>query len=472
MVDGDGADDDPGGGRGRREGGRETIFAVASGAGKAGVAVVRVSGPGALSAVIGLTGSLPPPRRAVVRTLRRGEDGAPIDRGLVVTFPAPSSFTGEDMAEFHLHGGRAVVAATLAGLAGLAGFRLAKPGEFARRAFDAGKLDLSEVEGLADLIDAETEAQRAQAMRQASGGLRVVVEGWRDRLVGAMALVEAAIDFSDEADVADDAVARAEADAAALMAEITAELARGHSAEIVRDGLRVVLTGPPNVGKSSLINALARRDVAIVSAEPGTTRDVLEVRLDIGGYAVVVSDTAGLRTAEGAIEAEGIRRTRQAMSAADVVVVVGAPDVAMPDARRDAIGPEHGAGGSPRLIRVRNKADLGVGTDVSGPVADTSALAVSARTGAGIDRLLAALGMHARDLAGHEEPGVVTQARQREVVSSALGELNSFVAERELPIEVRAEALRRAAAALARISGRVDVEDVLDQVFGRFCIGK
>jgi len=285
------------------------IFALSSAPGRAGVAVIRLSGTGAADVVRALTGhELPAPRRAVLRRLQDPRSGDLIDRGLVLWMPAPASFTGEDCAEFHVHGGPAVTQAMLAALGSLSECRPAEAGEFARRAFEAGKMDVTEAEGLADLIEAETDAQRKQALRQASGGLSGLAEAWREELIAIMALVEAAIDFSDEGDVAEDAIAQAEARAAVLEAELRNQLEDGHRGEILRDGYRVALLGPPNAGKSTLLNAMARREVAIVSSQPGTTRDVIEVRLNLNGRTVVVTDTAGLREAAGEIEREGMRR--------------------------------------------------------------------------------------------------------------------------------------------------------------------
>ncbi len=277
-----------------------TIFALSSGQGRAGVAVVRVSGPGTAAAVTAIAGGLPAPRRASLRRLRAPETGETLDRALVLWLPGPTSFTGDDMAEFHVHGGRAVLAGLLEALGRLPGFRPATPGEFTRRAFEAGKLDLTEAEGLADLIDAETEAQRRQALRQASGAARLLYDGWRSDIIRAMAAIETALDFSDEADVPEAAHAAALPVAEALETAISRHLADGRRGEILRDGLHVVIAGPPNAGKSSLLNALAGRDAAIVSHEPGTTRDVIDVRLDLGGYPLILSDTAGIREAPGA----------------------------------------------------------------------------------------------------------------------------------------------------------------------------
>ena len=267
-----------------------------------------------------MAGGIPEPRHAVLRTLRHPHSGHRLDQALVLYFKSPASETGEDLAELQTHGGRAVLAAVLDALAAISGCRLAEPGEFVRRAFTNGKLDLTQAEGLADLIDAETEGQRRQALAQASGALARLYEGWRAEIIAASALVEAAIDFSDEADVSERAVEQAEVKASSLLKQLSSHLADGHRGEILRDGFRIVLAGPPNVGKSSLLNALAKREAAIVSAEAGTTRDVIEVRLDLGGLPAVISDTAGIREATSSIEAEGIRRTLAQTRSADLVL--------------------------------------------------------------------------------------------------------------------------------------------------------
>ena len=296
----------------------DTIFALSSGPPPAGVAVIRISGPKARFGLETLIGSVPQPRSATLA--RIGMAGDPIDRGLVLFFPAPASFTGEDVAEFHVHGGRAVVVAVMQVMTELDGFRPAEAGEFTRRAFLNRKLDLTEVEGLADLVAAETEAQRRQALRLAGGELRSRVEGWRERLIRARAWVEAELDFADEADVPPEAGARAMEDVSAISREIDAALDDDHRGERLREGAEIVVLGPPNAGKSSLINALARREVAIVTPEPGTTRDLVEVRLDLGGYPVTLVDTAGLRETTGLVEQEGIRRARARASQADMVL--------------------------------------------------------------------------------------------------------------------------------------------------------
>jgi tRNA modification GTPase len=478
----------------------DTIFALSSGHGRAGVAVIRISGPMAGVVLERMAAPKPKPRFAAFRTIANPQTAEVLDQALVLWFPAPKSETGEDMAELQIHGGRAVIAGVLDAIGSIAGCRPAEPGEFARRAFENGKLDLTGVEGLADLIDAETAAQRRQALRQAEGALARLYDGWRRRLIEAMALLEAAIDFSDEGDVAYDAEAIARANAAALRDAIAAHLDDGHRGELVRDGFQVVLAGAPNAGKSSLLNALARRDVAIVSDEAGTTRDIIEVKLDLEGLPVVVSDTAGIREASGKVEQEGIRRALQRARQADLVVwlidatagpstLAGAADLANPvvslsnhglpgdpavlrQAQDGSIESEDGArpdGDGARTLLVLSTADL-VAADRRPPL--QGAIAVSAVTGQGIDVLTGMLAAAARARIGAEEAPALTQARHRHHLEQCLASLRASLAQPTGDTELAAEDLRRAADALGRLTGAVDVEDVLDEVFGRFCIGK
>ena len=438
-----------------------TIFALSSAPGRAGVAVVRVSGPRAGTVLDLMAPPRPSPRYAAARHIAHPVTGERLDQSLVLWLPGPKSFTGEDVVELHLHGGRAVIKAVLGALAAMPGCRLAEAGEFARRAYDNGKIDLAEAEGLADLIDAETEAQRRQALRQAEGGLSALTEDWRSRLIAASALVEAAIDFSDEADVSAGAYAEARRLAAELETAIARHLDDGHRGEILRESFDVVLAGAPNVGKSSLLNVLARREAAIVSAEAGTTRDVIEVRLDLEGLPVVVSDTAGLRAATGEVEREGIRRTLARAHRADLVLWLS-------DVRAPQPIPGELQATADRALLVRNKVDLLDGK--APPLGD--ALLISARTGEGIDALARRLAAIARERIGEREEPLVTQARHRQQLELCHSALRAFRERDAEAIELRAEDLRQAATALGRITGRVDVEDVLDQVFGRFCIGK
>lgn len=433
-----------------------TIFALASGAGRAAVAVLRISGPGSAAVVQALAGRLPPPRHASLRRLRNAA-GEVLDQALVLWFPAPGSYTGEDSAELHLHGGPAVVAAVAEALVAT-GARPAEPGEFTRRAFLHGKLDLTGAEGIADLIEAETEAQRRQALRQAGGALSRLYAGWAERLTRLLARQEAFIEFEDE-DLPGDLDARVAADAAALAAELTAHLQDGGRGERLRDGLAFAIIGAPNAGKSSLLNALAGREAAIVSARAGTTRDVVEVRLALGGVPVTLADTAGLREAGDEIEAEGIRRARQRAGEAALVLALFACD-APPDAETLAALP-------PDALVIASKADLGV---VPRTIAGRPPLVLSVRTGAGVEALRARLAEEAARLAGLTTAAAITRPRHRAAVQEALHWL-SVLADAPMP-ELRAEALRAAVSALGRITGRVGVEQVLDLVFGEFCIGK
>ena len=440
----------------------KTIYALSSGHGRAGVAVIRISGPAAGTILDAMAPPRPKPRFAAFRRVLDPATSELIDHGLALWFPGPKSETGEDMAELQVHGGRAVIQAVFDGIAKIEDCRMARPGEFTRRAFENGKIDLTGIEGLADLIDAETAAQRRQALRQTEGALGKLYGGWRRRLVDVTALLEAAIDFSDEADVAGDAVGKARTEAESLHAEISRHLDDRHRGEVIRDGFRVVLAGLPNVGKSSLLNALARRDIAIVSEEAGTTRDVIEVKLDLEGLPVVVSDTAGLRAATGEVEREGIRRTLSRAHRADLLLWLS--DARAPDALPGELE-EFAA----RALVVLNKVDLLEG---KAPPLAHDAVLISARAGEGIDALARRLAAIARERIGEREEPLITQARHRQQLELCHAALQAFREGDAEAIELRAEDLRQAATALGRITGRVDVEDVLDQVFGRFCIGK
>jgi tRNA modification GTPase len=409
-----------------------------------------------------LAGGLPPPRVAQRRRLVDPHSAEVLDEGLILWFPAPRSATGEDVAELHLHGSRAVLAAVMQALARL-GLRLAEPGEFTRRAFLNGKLDLLQAEAVADLAAAETEAQRRQAMRQLGGELGEVYRGWRDRLTRILAHFEAAIDFPDE-DLPPEIEDRILGETEALVAEIERHLADGHRGERLRDGIDVAILGPPNAGKSSLLNRIARRDAAITSPVPGTTRDVIEVAIDLGGYPIVLADTAGLRDSADAIEQEGKRRAVQRAEKAEIRLFVF--DIAH---RADAAGASAWPGAD--TILVANKIDLvpAADTDLSPPALPVSALPISALTGEGIDKLLTLLGERVAQTYRIEAP-VLTRARHRQALEEAVASLRrSFSA--ALP-ELRAEDLRLALRSLGRITGAVDVEDLLDVIFRDFCIGK
>jgi len=453
---------------------RPTIFALSSGRPPAAIAVVRVSGPKARLALEKLAGRMPQPRQAALARVRDPGSGDVIDEALALWFPAPHSETGEDVAELQLHGGHAVVSAVLDALATIEGCRLAEPGEFTRRAFENGKLDLTEVEGLADLIAAETPAQRRQAFRQLKGLIGDRAEAWRRRLIEALALVEARIDFSDEADVPEDLIGPAVHAAQQLRDEIAAALADGGRGERLRDGLVVAIAGPPNAGKSTLLNRLARREAAIVSPYAGTTRDIIEVHLDLDGYPVMLLDTAGIRDSDEPVEQEGVRRARQRAAEADLVLWV--TDLSVGDRWGD---PLTHASEAQAIWLIGNKADLVETKPCVGEPSQQGAYqfccAISAATGSGICLLIERLNAFAKGYFSSVEAGIVTRARHRGLLNDTLAALDHALAEhgrgggRE---EVIAEELRAAATALGRLTGRVDVEDILDVIFRDFCIGK
>jgi tRNA modification GTPase len=447
---------------------RFTIFALSSGRPPAAIAVVRVSGPAARAALEKLIGRVPEPRKAALVRVRNPATGEAIDEALALWFPAPHSETGEDIAELQLHGGHAVVAGVLDALGAIDGCRLAEPGEFTRRAFENGRLDLTAVEGLADLIAAETPAQRRQAFRQLKGLIGDRAEAWRRRLIEALALVEARIDFSDEADVPEDLIGPALRAAQQLRDEIAAVLADGQRGERLRDGLVVAIAGPPNAGKSTLLNRLARREAAIVSPFAGTTRDIIEVHLDLGGFPVTLLDTAGIRDGAEPVEQEGVRRARERTSAADLVLWV---------IDRSAGGPAAGAP-SDLLAKsvvwtVRNKSDLLVdNSSAGGDKSETEfSYLISASNGAGVEALVTALAGFARDYFPGGESGIVTRARHRSALEQTVRALDRALTQRSRE-ELIAEELRAAATTLGRLTGRVDVEDILDVIFRDFCIGK
>jgi tRNA modification GTPase len=459
----------------------QTIFALSSGRPPSAISIVRVSGPQAAAALTQFAGKIPAPRMAA-RALLRGRDRQPIDDAVVLWFPGPASATGEDVAEFHVHGGRAVLAALFAALSDFDQVRAAEPGEFTRRAFENGKLDLTEAEGLDDLIHADTDRQRRQALRQLKGLLGDRARDWRAQVIEASALIEAGIDFSDEADVPAELIAPALKKISTLLGEIQQALtSQGHS-ERLREGLVVAIAGPPNVGKSTLMNQLARREVAIVSPHAGTTRDVIEVQLDLDGYPVTVIDTAGIRETDDPVEQEGVRRALARAAEADLVLwLVDARDEKNLEKslERDA---------APAWV-VRNKIDLdavesdapGLRLDAadSGHPAAVSAQAlhhadfeISASRGDGIRELIAAMIAFAQDYFGAGEGGLISRERQRKLLQETAASLQrslSAIGEGE---ELAAEELRMAARSLGRLLGRVDVEDVLDVIFREFCIGK
>lgn len=441
----------------------DTIVAPASGASVAAIAVLRISGPRARDVLDALCGGAPPPRHASLRAIGPAQE-PPLDHGLVLWFEGPASFTGEDMAELHVHGSRAVIRSVIDAVLALPGTRLAEPGEFARRAFENGKLDLTEVEGLADLINAETEAQRRQALAQAEGSLRALYEGWRAELVRAQALIEAGLDFADEGDVIADVTAKADPIVASLRTAIGRHLS-DRSGERLRDGLKVVITGAPNAGKSSLLNALAKRDVAIVSEEAGTTRDVIEVHLDLGGVPVMLIDTAGLREAEGKVEAEGIRRAMARAGDADLVLWVVDATAPQWDAPTGLAPCKAGLAAPP--IAILNKIDL-----APSERAGRDCLKVSAKTGEGIEHLVEMLAGKAALATGSGAGGpLLTRTRHRVELEAADAALGRY-GDPTLAPEFKAEELRIAAHHLGRLTGTIGVEEVLGAIFAEFCIGK
>jgi tRNA modification GTPase len=450
---------------------RDTIFALSSGRPPAAIAVIRISGPRARVALEQLIGRVPQPRRASLARVRDPKTRAIIDEALALWFPAPNSETGEDMAELQVHGGRAVIAAVLAVLAKVAGLRHAEAGEFTRRAFENGRMDLTAVEGLADLVAAETEAQRRQAYQHLKGLLGDRAETWRQRLIEALALVEAGIDFSDEDDVPKDMMARS-LELIRPLAEEISNAGTGQG-ERLREGLRVAIAGPPNAGKSTLFNRLARREAAIVSPFPGTTRDVLELHLDLGGYPVTVLDTAGIRETNDPVEREGVRRASEQAAGANLVLwVVDAAASECQTPRLPAIKVESGS----IAWLVVNKMDL-VAEETQRRIEsrfDTKKVVnfVSSKTGAGVDELVNAIARFAERFFT-PEPALVTRERQRahlkETVLALQGAQRAAQDGRE---EIMAEQLRLATRALGKLLGRVDVEDVLDVIFRDFCIGK
>jgi tRNA modification GTPase len=454
----------------------QTIFALSSGRPPSAIAMVRVSGSEAATVVIALAGKMPMPRKAT-RALLHDANGQPIDDSVVLWFPGPASATGEDVAEFHVHGGRAVLVAVFAALAAFENVRAAEPGEFTRRAFENGKLDLTEAEGLDDLIHADTDRQRRQALRQLKGLLGDRARSWRQEIIEAAALIEAGIDFSDEDDVPAELIEPALARIRALSDEIAEVLAAQGRSERLREGLVVAIAGPPNVGKSTLMNQLARREVAIVSPHAGTTRDVIEIQLDLDGYPVTVIDTAGIRATDDPVEQEGVRRARARAAEADLVLW-------MTDAQHGEDRPE----GTAPTWRIRNKIDLDtVDAGAGGPMNDAAAagplaypkperdgagFSISASRGDGIGELIVALISYARDYFGSDEGNLIGRERQRKLLQQTADSLRRSMGSISSGEELAAEDLRMAAYSLGRLLGRVDVEDILDVIFREFCIGK
>jgi tRNA modification GTPase len=440
----------------------QTIFALSSGRPPSAIAIVRVSGSQASTVLTRLAGKTPAPR-IVTRVLLRDVVSQPIDDALVLWFPGPASATGEDVAEFHVHGGRAVLASVFAALSSVENVRPAEPGEFTRRAFENGKLDLTEAEGLDDLIHADTDRQRRQALRQLRGLLGDKARHWREQIIEASALIEAGIDFSDEGDVPAELIAPALERIKRLLGEIQDVLDASGRSERLRDGLVVAISGPPNVGKSTLMNQLARREVAIVSPHAGTTRDVIEVQLDLDGYPVTVIDTAGIRETDDPVEQEGVRRARARAAEADLVLWLA-------DTESDGIAHEDTA----PVWLVRNKIDLGadgVGS-IGSDKAEIKEFRISARRGDGVAELVGAMVAFAQDYFGANEGGLISRERQRKLLEETVGALQRSAEMIDSGEEFAAEDLRMAASSLGRLLGRVDVEDILDVIFREFCIGK
>jgi tRNA modification GTPase len=442
----------------------QTIFALSSGRPPNAISVVRVSGAHAGAVLTSLAGRIPLPRMAT-HTLIHDVNQRPIDDAVVLWFPGPKSATGEDVAEFHVHGGRAVLSALFAALSSFENTRAAEPGEFSRRAFENGKLDLTEAEGLDDLIHADTDRQRRQALRQLKGLLGDKARGWRAQIIEASALIEAGIDFSDEGDVPTELIAPALAKIKALHEEIEEVLAAQGRSERLRDGLVVAIAGPPNVGKSTLMNQLARREVAIVSPHAGTTRDVIEVQLDLDGYPVTLIDTAGIRETNDPVEQEGVRRARARAAEADLVLWLVEDD-----------SHERAVQGAAPVWMVRNKIDLDALKPHAAGMGQTwgsQKFEISAVRGDGLQELMAALVGHAENVFGSDEGGLISRERQRTLLrETAISLQRSIDAAGGKGEELVAEDLRAAAQSLGRLLGRVDVEDILDKIFREFCIGK
>ncbi|GLS17257.1 tRNA modification GTPase MnmE [Labrys miyagiensis] len=433
----------------------DTIVALASGVGRAGVAVIRISGPGVRFGLETIAGGVPEVRKASLRRLKAPESGEILDEALVLFFEAPASFTGEDVAEFHVHGGRAIIAGVIDALTALPGFRPAERGEYTRRAVANGRMDLTAAEGIADLVEAETGSQRRQALRQAGGALERAAAAWRERLARMLALIEAEIDFPDEEDVPA-LFAEVRRRAGALLAEIDTALAGAQSGERLREGAVMVIAGPPNAGKSTLLNALAQRDVAIVSPIAGTTRDTLEVHLDLHGYPVTLIDTAGLRETQDVVETMGVERARASLERADLVIWLEAEDAR---GERPSL--------SASVLRVATKRDEG-----GEPPAGLD-LALSAKTGAGMSSLLSRLEQIARDALEGGESALVTRVRHRRELETIAHHLSLVCsADEATPVEFVAEDLRLAVRAIGRLTGQVDIDEIYDVIFREFCIGK
>ncbi|XP_041791797.1 tRNA modification GTPase GTPBP3, mitochondrial isoform X2 [Chelmon rostratus] len=471
----------------------DTIFALSSGHGRCGVAVVRASGPASVTALrcmAGLTRSLPPPRTALLRSITDPQSKEVLDRGLVLWFPAPHSFTGEDSVEFHIHGGPAVITAVLHALGSVPGMRPAEAGEFTRRAFQAGKLGLTEVEGLGDLIHAETEAQRRQALRQMSGELGRLYQNWSHRLKQCLAHVEAFIDFSEDELIEDGVLSQVDRRVCDLQAEMERHLKDERRGERLRSGVQVVIAGATNAGKSSLLNTLCQRPAAIVSPIAGTTRDVVETALDIGGFPVLLSDTAGLRDSPDLVEREGVRRARERVEQADLTLVVvdcshlpsdAQQAAAFLQRRLSSVLPSQEQPETDRSLLVLNKIDLlpqeqrlKLDRELSRVSGLPPVCLISCHTNEGLQDFLTVLHSSVKTLCGDPLSGAptLTQARHRAHLQQCLAALAQYQRYRNIDLALAAEGVRLGLTNLGRITGRVGVEEILDIIFKDFCIGK
>lgn len=442
----------------------DTIFALSSGHPPAGIAVVRISGPKTQPVLETICAKAPLGREPVLTKIQHPVTNDVLDEALVLLFAAPASYTGEDVAELHLHGGRAVVKAIIETLADFDDLRLAEPGEFTRRAFESGKLDLTAVEGISDLISADTEHQRRQAIRQATGSLYACCERWRRDLIRCRAMIEAEFDFSDEEDIPGSVSDTIWTDIERVQAEFVEQISLGERGERLKDGLRIVILGRPNAGKSSLLNRLAQRDVAIVTEEAGTTRDILSVDMDLAGFPVTIMDTAGIRETSGLVEKEGIRRAFDQAKASDLVLEL--IDCTAPEEPID-----HANDIDAPVWRVLNKADLDDGPEI-GNFSDMQPLIISAKTGQGIDDLMNAVTDFCKDYWHGSEGALISRSRHRQILQRASAALDRALKTDHHPLEIRAEEIRFACDEVGRISGRVDVEDLLDVIFSEFCVGK
>ena len=431
----------------------KTIVALSSGALPSGVAIIRLSGPRCREVCLSMLGGMPEPRRAELCTLVHPATTEQLDRGIVLWFPGPNSFTGEDCLEFHVHGGRGVVNAVLEAVSGFEGVRIADAGEFSRRAFENGKMDLTEVEGLADLIASETELQRRQALSQSQGDLRGLYEAWRKRIIHMRALVEAELDFSEEEDVPEEIAQEGFERVSELLDDISSHLNDNRIGEIIRDGFRIALMGKPNAGKSSLLNALSKRDIAIVTEEAGTTRDVIDAHLDLSGVAVIISDTAGIRDSVNVVELEGIRRAQDRGEIADLVVWL----TEMGDDVHST------SDNYSRVLHVITKNDSGAAVD---------GLSISVKTGFGMDAFLSRIEEIVLESISGRESLLISRVRYRRLLEECREFLSEVVDGKDLGAELRAEQLRHAGDCIGRITGSIDVEDLLDVIFSEFCVGK